>query len=208
MRSSVEVFMSARGKLSRVEKLQLDMDESATVEDLDRVIRERCRKLERISESMKMIRTGKVLTENSEELRPHAEKVVHAVFVESPGRTHVDKLEPFMGLTTGGAKVQIIGENFGNTVRMVKFGTTEVEAVRYSSTLLVCVAPPHAPGIVGVEVESPGEGFTSDGQTYTYVDSVAEASEVALAVCNDRSALAPMPIESCRTINPFTTKRG
>lgn len=93
------------------------------------------------------------------------------------------------------------------TVTMARFGMIEVPVKRYSATVLTCISPPHEAGIVSVEVETAGEGFTSDGQTFTYVNTLAEGATIALRVCDDSNALAPVSLETSKTVNPFIHKK-
>uniref|UniRef100_A0A7S0G0V4 IPT/TIG domain-containing protein n=1 Tax=Rhodosorus marinus TaxID=101924 RepID=A0A7S0G0V4_9RHOD len=207
MTVSVHVYSSARGKLSQIGKSELEISHQAPVDDLRRALSEKYEHFAKAAEDLRLFQSGVLIKEEKYRDAVDERNPYRAVFVERKNRTHVDELKPFVGLTTGGAQITIRGVNFANTVRMVKFGAVQVEAVRYSPEVLTCIAPPHDAGVVSVEVEAPGEGFTDDGSTYTYVNSIAEGAEIAIAACDERKALAPMSLESCKPVNTIERRR-
>lgn len=73
--------------------------------EVRRLLSERLKRLKDVSESMRIILSGKVLEEDDETLILEDEQILRVVFVERRNRAHVDSLTPFLGLTTGGAQV-------------------------------------------------------------------------------------------------------
>ena len=64
---------------------------------------------------------------------------------------------PTSGFVGGGTRVTVIGSNFkevasGDGGLHCRFGAVSVPAQLITSEELVCVAPPHAQGIVSLEV--------------------------------------------------------
>ena len=109
-------------------------------------------------------------------------------------RPRVLRLEPCMGLASGGSRVLIFGERF-QPVSRVRFGPVVLPANRHSSQCLECTAPPHEPGVVSVEVScadsTATDAWTADQVTYQYVGYDQLSSILSLHVQARRSATAP-----------------
>jgi hypothetical protein len=82
----------------------------------------------------------------------------------------VASVAPSSGTTAGGTVVTITGSNFqeGAAVSMGGSGATSVSVA--GSTLLTCIAPPHAAGAVDVTVTNPDGGSSTLAGGFTYVD--------------------------------------
>lgn len=114
-------------------------------------------------------------------------------------RPMISEIQPSMGLSCGGSKVQIVGKHFRHGLR-VRFGRTVVGCTTYSDTLLTCVTPSHAPGVVSVQVDVSGLGhFVDDNCLFTYVDYSVFHNIFAVAAQNSNPVRVPN--ESCKEMN-------
>ncbi|EME28593.1 hypothetical protein Gasu2_28480 [Galdieria sulphuraria] len=115
------------------------------------------------------------------------------------GRPIIREIHPNMGLSCGGSKVQIIGNHFRHGLR-VRFGRIVVGCITYSDTVLTCVTPSHAPGVVSVQVDASGLGhFMDDDCLFTYVDFTVFHNIFAVAAQNSNPVRVPN--ESCKEMN-------
>eukprot|EP00871_Galdieria_phlegrea_P002083 jgi/Galph1/2876/GphlegSOOS_G1499.1 len=118
------------------------------------------------------------------------------------GRPTICEIQPNTGLSCGGSKVQVIGKNFHHGL-FIRFGRVVVPCQTYSSTILTCVTPPHAPGVVSVELDISGHGqFVDDNCLYTYVDFSVFHNIFAIAAKNSNPVR--VPAESCKEMNEET----
>jgi hypothetical protein len=83
----------------------------------------------------------------------------------------VTSVDPEEGLTEGGTAITVSGSNFlaGAAVRFGGAAATDVNVV--SAATITCLTPPHAPGVVDVEVENPDGGTGSLPSAFAYVGS-------------------------------------
>ncbi|GJQ12849.1 hypothetical protein GpartN1_g4640.t1 [Galdieria partita] len=114
-------------------------------------------------------------------------------------RPIIREIHPNMGLSCGGSKVQIVGNHFRHGLR-VRFGRIVVGCTTYSDTVLTCVTPSHAPGVVSVQVDVSGLGhFMDDNCLFTYVDFSVFHNIFAVAAQNSNPVRVPN--ESCKEMN-------
>ncbi|MEA2209629.1 MAG: hypothetical protein QOF54_2106, partial [Solirubrobacteraceae bacterium] len=123
------------------------------------------------------------ITAPRDHMRAGAAWVFASAPVPPPAVTNV---RPGQGPAAGGTEVVISGANF-NHATQVQFGATAVKAVAQSTTEIVTVTPPGAPGKVHVTVTTPaGTSATSSKDTFVYEG----ASVVAPAVAGTTSGAA------------------
>jgi IPT/TIG domain len=78
----------------------------------------------------------------------------------------IRSLDPTSGSPSGGTRVTITGENFGQST-IVKFGGISAMRNLQSSDELVAIAPPHSPAVVDVEVSN-GKSGSGLRRAFTY----------------------------------------
>ncbi|KAK4538298.1 hypothetical protein CDCA_CDCA17G4323 [Cyanidium caldarium] len=128
-------------------------------------------------------------------------------------RPRVLRLEPCMGLTSGGSRVFIFGKRF-QPVSRVRFGPVVLPANRHSSQCLECTAPPHEPGVVSVEVScadsAATDAWTANQVTYQYVGYDQLSSILSLHVQARHSATTPTDAVAaqCRESVPLSWRRN
>ncbi len=81
----------------------------------------------------------------------------------------LDKVEPLHGPIVGGTKIAVWGAGFkaGIAVRLDGVEATDV-VVQADGKRIDCATPPHAPGLVGVEVDNGGDDKVSKADLFTY----------------------------------------
>eukprot|EP00742_Colponemidia_sp_Colp-10_P007169 GILJ01007701.1.p1 GENE.GILJ01007701.1~~GILJ01007701.1.p1 ORF type:complete len:214 (+),score=11.26 GILJ01007701.1:215-856(+) len=86
----------------------------------------------------------------------------------------VKSVEPPWAFSEGGKQISFQGSNFrrGWTIKCM-FGSTVVPGIFKSETEVVCICPPHPPGLVTVEVSNNGSSFSKDRKLFAYVDREA-----------------------------------
>lgn len=92
---------------------------------------------------------------------------VHATLHEPP---RLLRCEPLWGPEHGSTLVRIHGEGFMNGMQgaRVSFGHVDVPCERVSETVLKCTAPPHATGLVSVQLRRCEEEASTDEDTATF----------------------------------------
>jgi len=122
--------------------------------------------------------------------------IIGSVKVNPSTMFQIEELRPNRGFSSGGQVVRIYGQGWeiGNINIIAKFGEILVPTRIISSIILECIAPPHSPGPVTVEISHDGVNFTNNQIIFTYVnlDSVWESASIA--VCG----LSPVSQESCK----------
>ncbi|CAM9095296.1 unnamed protein product [Chrysoparadoxa australica] len=79
------------------------------------------------------------------------------------------ELSPSLGLATGGSEIKITGEGFHFSPNLTaRFGQTDVPAVYYSATEVICETPPASPGVVAVSVSSNGADFPASSLEFAF----------------------------------------
>ena len=93
--------------------------------------------------------------------------------------SHVLSVSPSAVTEEGGQTVTVSGVNFYQTYPSVlacRFDTmAPVPATYISSESVLCVAPPHLPGLVKIELTVNGQDWSDDGLTIEYRPSIVGA---------------------------------
>lgn len=95
-------------------------------------------------------------------------------FTFTPPPVRVREVSPKSGLTDGGLRVTIAGDEFGAGATVTFGGAAAADVVVVDARTITAVTPPHVRGPVAVAVRNPS-GETGSAQAFTYVDDDAGA---------------------------------
>jgi hypothetical protein len=104
-------------------------------------------------------------------------------------------LEPDTGLTSGGAKVLIVGANF-RPASTVRFGPVFLNAIFHTENVLQVVSPPHPVGAVSVQVYNPTSSPSSSTSSISISDSSSD---------NNNTTTQPLPSPSSSSSASLTS---